>query len=68
MFNNTTVSISIKRFEELIRTETKYNYLYSLLLNHFKYEFNGICDYLDDIDLNKFKELTKDNKDDKEVK
>ena len=37
MFNNGTINISVKRFEELIKTETKYNYLYSLLYNHFKY-------------------------------
>ena len=37
MFNN--ITISVKRFEELIKTEIKYNYLYSLLYNHFKNEF-----------------------------
>ncbi len=59
MFNN--ITISVKRFEELIKTETKYNYLYSLLYNHFRDEFQKIFDYLDDIDLDKFKELSKSN-------
>ena len=67
MFNN-GINISVKRFEELIKTETKYNYLYSLLYNHFKNEFQGLFDYLDDIDLDKFKELSKNNKNNEEVK
>ena len=65
MFNNGTINISVKRFEELIKTETKYNYLYSLLYNHFKNEFQRLFDYLDDIDLDKFKELSKNNETEK---
>ena len=57
MDNN--ITIPVERFEELIKTETQYNYLYSLLYNHFKNEFQGLFDYLDDIDLDKFKELSK---------
>ena len=64
MFNN-NITISVKRFEELIKTETKYNYLYSLLYNHFKDELQKLFDYLDDIDLDKFKELSKENKNEK---
>ena len=67
MFNN-NITISVKRFEELIKTEIKYNYLYSLLYNHFKNEFQELFDYLDDIDLDKFKELSKNNENDEEVK
>ena len=64
MFNN-NITISVKRFEELIKIETKYNYLYSLLYNHFKDELQKLFDYLDDIDLDKFKELSKENKNEK---
>ena len=68
MFNNSTINISVKRFEELIKTETKYNYLYSLLYNHFKNELQKLFDYLDDIDLDKFKELSKNNENSEKVK
>ncbi len=56
MFNG-NITISVKRFEELIQTEAKYNYLYSLVYNHFKDVLEGVFDYLDDIDFYKFKEL-----------
>ena len=32
----TKVTISLSRYEELIKTEEKYNYLYSITFNHFK--------------------------------
>ena len=61
MFGNSTIKIPVKRFEELIKTEIKYNYLYSLLYNHFNNMLKEVFDYLDDIDLDKFKELSKNN-------
>ena len=66
MFNN-NITISVKRFEELIKIEARYNYLYSLIYNHLKNELQAVFKYLDDIDLEKFKELSKNNVDE-EVK
>ena len=53
----TKVTISLSRYEELIKTEEKYNYLYSITFNHFKDLLKPVFDYLDDIDWKKFKEL-----------
>ena len=66
MFNN-NITISVKRFEELIKIETKYNCLCSLLYNHFRNKFQELFNYIDDIDLDKFKELSKNEDNSEEV-
>ena len=53
----TKIAISLSRYEELIKTEEKYNYLYSIIFNHYKDLLKPVFDYLDDIDWKKFKEL-----------
>ena len=53
----TKIAISLNRYEELIKTEEKYNYLYSIIFNHYKDLLKPVFDYLDDIDWKKFKEL-----------
>lgn len=63
MFNiNNGVTISLKKYEELIRTSQKYDILYRILYNRFKDLFDGIIDQLKEIDWDKYKEMIESKK------
>lgn len=60
IFEKDTVTIPQRRYEELIKTEEKYNIISRILYNNFKNILDDVWEQFKNIDFEKVKELEKE--------